>query len=228
MAERRRGNEGVHLHRYALRGSLNGQRIRKQFRTHGEALTAKSRLEIGAANGSGEIQAVNPRLNALQVRAAEMAFDRLGDHSLPAAIDWFLANYRAPLVSATVETATAEFMRDREGEVSMPVVVDYRKVMKLLLKAFPGRLLDTLMVPELEAVMGTWGQSKKSWNNLRTYLHAFFEFGMHSSRRWVATNPVKAIRKYDIARGIPHVMTAERVAEMFTFAESCSVVAALC
>ena len=113
-------------------------------------------------------------------------------------------------------------MRDREGEVSMPVVVDYRKVMKLLLKAFPARALDTITTPDLEVVMGTWGQSKKSWNNLRTYLHAFFEFCIHSKRRWVTTNPIKAIRKYEIARGIPHIMSVDRVAEMFAFLETYS------
>jgi hypothetical protein len=35
---------------YSVRGWLNGQRIRKQFKTHSEALTAKARLEVEAAN----------------------------------------------------------------------------------------------------------------------------------------------------------------------------------
>lgn len=179
---------------YALKGWLNGQRVRKQFKTHGEALTAKAKLEIEAANGNGEIHAINTRLNAAQVRLAELAFERLGEHSLPVAVDWFIANYRAPLVSATVENATAESKRDREAEVSMPVVVDYRKVVKLILRVFPGRSLDTITTAELENVMGSWGQSKKSWNNLGTYLHAYFEFCAHASPRWVTTNPIKAIR----------------------------------
>jgi hypothetical protein len=103
---------------FALRGWLNGRRVRKQFKTQGEALTAKSRLEIEAADANGEIRAVNTRLDAAQVRMAESAFDRLGSHSLSAAVEWFLTNYQAPVISVTVETAAAEFMRDREGEVS--------------------------------------------------------------------------------------------------------------
>jgi hypothetical protein len=82
---------------------------------------------------------------------------------------YYLANYLPPLVSVPMETAAAEFMRDREGELSVSVVVDYRKVMRLLLTAFPGRPLDTITTLDLEAVMATWGNSKKSSNNVRTY-----------------------------------------------------------
>jgi len=125
-------------------------------------------LEVRAANEDGLIRAINTRLNPAQVRAAELAFDRIGEHSLSAVVDWFLANYRPPLDSVPVESAAAEFMRDREGEVSVHVVVDYRKVMKLLLRRFPTRSLDTISTAELENLMGAWGPSNKSWNNLRT------------------------------------------------------------
>jgi hypothetical protein len=85
------------------------------------------------------------------------------------AVDYYLANYLPPLVSVPMETAAAEFMRDREAEVSVSVVVDYRKVMRLLLPRF---LADHSTPPQhsiLGAVMATWGHSKKSWSNVRTY-----------------------------------------------------------
>ena len=215
-------DHGFKYSTFQVVGYLNGERIRKKFKSREDALGELNRLEVQAANSDGLIRPINTRLDAVQVRAAEVAFARLGAHSLDAAVDWFLANYRPPLVSAPIETAAAEFMRDREAEVSVPVVVDYRKVMKLLLMAFPHRKLDTISTAELEAIMGSWGQSKKSWNNLRTYLHAFFEFCRHASRRWLTTNPVKAIRRFEIARGIPHVMPVERLVEMFAFLETYS------
>ena len=102
-----------------MRGRLNGQRIRKQFRTRSEALTAKERLELEAANTEGNhVRPVNTRLSPAQVRTAEIAFDRLGNHPLGDVVDYFLANYRPPLISESIEAAAAEFMRDREGEVS--------------------------------------------------------------------------------------------------------------
>ncbi len=207
---------------YALRGRLAGQRIRKQFKTYSEALTEKNRLEIEAADRDGAIHAVATRLSDAQVRAAELAFDRLGAHTLADVIDWFLTNYRPPLVSTSIETATAEFMRDRENEVSMPVIVDYRKVVRVHVAAFSGCQVDTISTAELETVMGTWGQSNKSWNNIRTYLHAFFAFCAHASRRWVTVNPVKAIKIYEIARGIPDIVNAETVAKLLTFLETYS------
>lgn len=153
---------------------------------------------------------------------AELAFDRLGDHPLSSAIEWFLANYRPALVSIPIEAAAAEFMRDRESEVSLPVVVDYRKVMGHLLKTFPQRPVDTITTADLEALMESHGHAPKTWNNHRIYLHSFFEFCADSKRRWVTQNPVKAIRKYEIARSIPHVMPVKLVAELFAFLENYS------
>jgi len=215
-------DHGFSYSTFQVVGYLNGERVRKKFKSRQEALGELNRLQVQAVNEDGLIRTTNTRLDGTQVRAAELAFARLGDHSLDAVVDWFLANYRPPLVSAPIETAAAEFMRDREGEVSVHVVVDYRKVMKLLLTAFPRRELDTISTAELETVMGSWGPSKKSWNNLRTYLHAFFEFCGHSSRRWLKENPAKAIRRFEIARGIPQVMSVERMVEMFAFLETYS------
>lgn len=205
---------------FRLTGWLDGVRIRRQFKSYEEAVGERNRLEVQAANTEEEIRAVNTRLSVAQVRAAEIAFDRLGDHSIGGVVDYFLATYRPPLVSETMENAMAEFMRDKKWEMSVPVIVDYRKVMKLLLTAFPTRLLDSITTPELEGIMGGWGHSKKSWNNLRTYLHAFFEYGAHPARRWVTSNPVKAIHKYELARGIPQVTPVGQVVEMFAFLET--------
>lgn len=170
---------GVKYRTNLVCGYLNGQRIRKKFRSREDALGELNRLQVAAANSDGDVRPVNTRLTPEQVAQAEAAFQRLAGTPLPHAVEWYLANYRPPLDSVPVETAISEFMRDREGRVSMPVVVDYRKVTNLLLKAFPGRKLNAIATADLERVMGTWGRSNKSWNNLRTYLHAFFEFCVH-------------------------------------------------
>lgn len=210
--------KGVTYETYWLRGQIAGERIRRQFKTKSAALTEKNRLEVEAADLDGSIRAVPTRLSPVQVKTAEMLFSLVPDPL--AAIQWYLTNYRPPLVSAPIETAAAEFMRDREPQVSIGAVIDYRKVTGLLLKAFAGRMVDTITTPELETIMSTWGQSKKSWNNIRCYLHAFFAFCAHTSRRWITTNPVKEITVYEIARGIPDIVTAETVARLFAFLET--------
>ena len=216
-------DHGIRYQSFQVVGYLHGERIRKKFQSREDALGELNRLTVLAANSGGiTIRPVNTRLTPDQVRGAELAIERLGSHALKDAIDWFLANYRPPLVSTTIENAAAEFMRDREGQVSTPVIRDYRKVLSVLLNAFPGRKVDAILTTDLETVMGTWGQSKKSWNNIRTYLHAFFAFCAHPSRRWVTVNPVKAIQIYEIARGIPDIVNAEIVAKLFAFLETYS------
>src|SRR4051812_17434887 len=97
FTERQKVGDEVKAYTYegwALRGWLNGQRVRKQFKTHSEALTAKSRLEVDSANADSAIRAVNTRLSPGQLAEAEAAFSRLGGRSLSEAIEWFLANFR--------------------------------------------------------------------------------------------------------------------------------------
>ena len=102
---------------FALRGWLNGQKIRKQFRTYSEALTENERLEIAAANtDDNHVRPVNTRLNAGQVQTAELLFSMTPNPL--AAVKWYLANYRAPLVSETVENATADVAAWRHLAVS--------------------------------------------------------------------------------------------------------------
>jgi hypothetical protein len=75
--------------------------------------------------------------------------------------------------------------------------------MRLLQRAFADRIVESITTADLERIMEGWGSSKKSWNNLRTYLHAFFAFCARPSPRWLTANPAKAIKQHDIVRGLP-------------------------
>jgi hypothetical protein len=146
---------------FALRGWLNGQRLRKQFKTHSEALTAKERLELEAANTEdNNVRPMNTRLSVGQIATAETLFT-LTSNPLEA-VHFYLKHYRPPLVSVTTEAACADFMRDREGQVSVAVVVDYRKVTKMLLTRFPGQMLDTITTTELKAAMAPGANQERA------------------------------------------------------------------
>lgn len=205
---------------FQLVGYLDGRRVRKRFKSRELALGEKNRLEVAAANNDGAIKTVTTRLTGAQLAEAEAVFARLGDRSLSGAVDWFLANYRPPTVEMTVEAAALAFTADRAGNVSAAVVEDYGKVLALLKRTFPARAMHTIKTEEIEAMMRTRGQAKKSWNNLRCYLHAIFEFCAHDGRRWVAINPVKAIRQHEIARGLPQILTAGQVRDLFAYLET--------
>ncbi|MDP3069834.1 MAG: hypothetical protein Q8N18_06065 [Opitutaceae bacterium] len=213
---------GCKYRTFQIVGYLHGERVRRRFKSRDEALGEKNRLEVAAANADGALKPVSTRLNTAQVAEAEAVFARLGGRSLSTAVEWFLANYRPPAVEMGVEAAAEAFLANRSGNISAAVAVDYGKVLALLCRTFAGRAMHTIETAEIEAMMATRGQAKKSWNNLRTYLHAIFEFCAHDRRRWVTRNPVKAIHQHEIARGLPQILTAAQVAELFGFLESCA------
>jgi len=62
--------KGVTYDTFRFNGWLNGQRIRRQFKSHEEALGEKNRLEVQAANAEGSIHTVNTRLTEAEVAEA--------------------------------------------------------------------------------------------------------------------------------------------------------------
>ena len=160
---------------FQLYGWLDGRRIRQRFKDREAALGEKNRLEVRAAN-TGQIVARNTRLSEVQLADAEAAISRLGGKPLSEAVEWFLANYRPPTTEKPIEDAAEAFRLDRDGVISRAVVADYRKLLNLLMRSFPGRPVHTIQTAEIEALMKTRGPVRTSWNNLRAYLHAFSSF----------------------------------------------------
>lgn len=205
---------------FRVSGWLNGRRIRRDFKSKPEAEGERDRLEIAAANGAGDIRAINTRLTPAQIAQAEAAFQRLGAHSLPLAVEWFLANYRPPSVEKLLSEAVVDFRAEKDAEVSAPVQADYRKLLTALQTAFPARHVHTLTTEDLASFLRGRGKAAKTWNNGRTYLHSFFEYCRDDRRRWVLANPAKGLKQHEIARGIPDIETAAKLRDMFAFLET--------
>jgi integrase len=209
---------------YKLRGVLNGVRVRKQFKDRAEAEGEKARLEVQAAN-SGEIVPRNTRLTAEQLSVAEAAYSRLasaekiGPRALAAAVDWYLAHYRPPVVEVAVETASAGFVADRTPHVSRLTLRDYTRTLRDLAAAYPHRPVHTFTSYDCEKFLTDQNLGKKRHNNVRGDLNAFFNYCLSPARRWVTENPIIAIPKFRIARGLPEIITTARAEELMRFVE---------
>ena len=70
----------------------------------------------------------------------------------------------------------------------------------------------------LRAKGGTAMASRKTWNNARGDLHAFFGWCTDKQRRWCAENPATAVSKYKLGRGVPQVLTVAQARELMNFA----------
>lgn len=213
-------NGGFTYTTHRVRGWLHGRYVRQQFKSRDEALGAKLRLEVQAANVEGQVRPLNTRLTSDQLAEAEAAFHRLGAVPLSAAVDWYLATYRPPVASMSLEKAVAEFLADRLPHVSKPYARDYQRELRRLVGCYPGQDVHTVKTVELRARMEARKLGHKGWNNRRGLLHAFFEWCRSEPRRWCSDNPAHPLPKYKLSRGIPEVVCATRIAELFAYLET--------
>lgn len=209
---------------FRVSGWLRGRRIRRQFKSEAEAIGAKARYEIEAANsitaGLNHVKPVNTALAVDQVREAEAAFHRLGKRSLSFAVDWFLEHYRPPVVAKALAEAVLAFRVDRAPRVSFYVARDYKRELAALEAAFPLRQVHDVTTEDLHAYLAARQLGPKAWNNVRGSLHAFFEWCRAKPRQWCGDNPARPLAVHKIARGIPAVLTAQRAAEFMAYVET--------
>lgn len=212
---------GERYQRYQVVGYLGAERIRKRFGSREEAAAEKVRLEVLAAN-TGEILPVNTRLTPQQVAEAETVFARLNGRSLSGVVEWYLANYRPPVLRQALPAAVAAYLAAKRPIVSAVHLEDVQRKLKLLQEWFPATEVGAILGAELEARMHKRDWAPKTWNNVRGCFHDFFAFCAMDSRRWCAVNPAASIAGRRVPRGIPKIETAERIRELFTFLEDYS------
>jgi hypothetical protein len=209
---------------FRISGWLRGRRVRKQFKSEAEAVGALQRYEIDAANAEAadahQVRPVNTVLCVEQVREAEAVFHRLGSRSLSFAADWFLEHYRPPLVAKALPDAVLAFREDRAPRVSFYVARDYKRELAALEAAFPGRRVHDVTTEDLHAYLTARALGPKAWNNTRGLLHAFFEWSRSAPRQWRIDNPARPLVTHKVARGIPHILTAQQAAELMAFLET--------
>lgn len=201
-------------------GYLHGARIRRRFKSRDEALGGKSRLEVQAANDENDVRALNTRLAPAQLAEAETCFRRLDGKSLTLAVDWFLDTYRPPLAEKPLADAVADFVASRIGKGEEVHRDNVENKLEAFARAFPARSVHSFETPHVVAYLQGQGWGPKSQNNVRGILHSFFEYCAEDSRRWIRSNPVKAVPVLEVPRGLPEIASAERLAEMFAYLET--------
>lgn len=212
-------NGGFTYETFRLTGWLNGQRIRKNFKSRDEAEGEKLRLEIEAGNAA--VRSIITRLTETQVAEAESAITQLaGKASLAGAVAWYLANYRPPVSEMPIEAARDAFLADREPHISATAYRDYKRTLNAFAAMFPKRAIHAFKVGDVETFLKARKMGKKTFNNQRTNLNALFVYACHPARKWATENPVAGIAKFKIARGLPEILTPERCAELMAYVES--------
>lgn len=202
-------------------GRINGVRHRKHFASRDEAEGCKSAWEIKALNEAKVIRTTTSHLSADQLRDAEAALAQLaGRYSLRFAVDWLLQTYRDTLTDKSFADAYPLFLVDREPHVRGSTIDDYRSTYEKFAKECGSTKLPAIGTGDVVAFLRKRGLSGKAWNNTRADLNAFFEWAMKPSLKWIVSNPVQQVDKFEVARKVPEIMSSKQVRELFTFLET--------
>ena len=213
---------------FRVDGSLNGVRIRRNFKTQEEAAAEKSALEIKAQQIASGMRSVVTNLAHEQVREAEAAFHRLKGRtrSLTFFLDFALTNYRDPTRDVSLAEAVRAYLAtraedQRQKNLSHRQFTSFRCELRALEITFRSKTVSELTPAALTEFFKRGAASKKTYNNRRGLVGAFLKFCL--LKDWVAANVIEKVPHF---RGVGHrpgsalTLTARQCAEIMVWAES--------
>lgn len=226
---------GVEYFGYIVRGwKENGKWQRKQFKKKEEAEAYADSVNINLKNSGQKRSLVLSALDDKQIQQAEQAYSDLGEsYSLPDAVAFFLRHHRAPDFTITVLSGLKFYLDEKERE---GIRVTTTKKTKNIITRFANYAGDPLVhtvteesvlkyLKSLRAKDGVNSAKKKTWNNHRNELAAFYIWAscrdLTTNRPWTFHNPTEYIKAYSnqrVAEERPDIATTspEDVAKLFT------------
>ncbi|MDQ8193628.1 hypothetical protein QEH59_04290 [Coraliomargarita sp. SDUM461004] len=214
---------------WRVAGTLNGERIRKNFKTRDEATAFRQKLNIRLLNEQNEGQTIWTTLshaqNADAIAAVNLLKRSKSSKSLPFAVNYFLEHYKESTESKTIEAAVLEYRNEKSRELERGIISSRQEraikyEMAKLEGFFTGRVIGEIQPEELKKYLDTpLGRSKavatlKTWNNRRGYISTFFKFCL--MKKYLAENPMLEVPQFKIkkSRGTAETLTAKQ-AEAF-------------
>ncbi len=129
--------------------------------------------------------------------------------TLKAFIAWFTIDSLPPAFASDLRMAKAT---QPEGKGDSPAALV--KALDMALGTVPSPAVHLVTTGDVKRFLGairakdgTSPAGRKTWNNYRADLHAFFAWTSNSSRRWIRKNPVSDVEKFKDNRGLPSALT---------------------
>lgn len=171
---------------------MDGTRVRMNFATQAEALGEKQRLELATQNLTPDDFLRRTWLTKEQLRDCEAAIRQLGDHSLPAAVDFFLRHHREAAKRSTVRDAVDLFLGDMRSAKRRPATLKNLEVrLGLLVRVAGDTLVNEVLTDTVRSVVNRPGCSPRSRDNQRRAMSRFFAWAI--AQKMVDFNPVAAL-----------------------------------
>jgi integrase len=198
--------------------TVDGKRVRENFKTHGEAVSRKTELEIQSANLATAGQTVFTRLTPTQVNDAEAgraALDRMGykQWSFSMVVDFFGRNYRDPLKRISVADAVTRFTAEKKSANRR---ARYLKDLKLelgyLTVKHGSKLTHEVQKEDLVEVIMAGDRGAERQNNIRKDFRTFFNWCVANG--YAQSNPAELVPIKTVERGEIVTLSLEKVGDL--------------
>ncbi|HSA11375.1 MAG TPA: hypothetical protein P5205_13490 [Candidatus Paceibacterota bacterium] len=199
--------------------TLNGERIRQNYSTHGEAVARLQELEIQTANLQGAARPVITRLTPEQAAEAEVAYAQLEGRPLLVAIRFFLDNYRDPLKKCSVGDAFSAFVAEKKAANKRPLTIRNLETKCRALKADHGKKLVSDISEDLvRDLINQPGRGPVARDNYRRVLNGFFAWAQEKG--FTPVNPVAKIDRIESDEAEPAVLSLDECTALMNAARA--------
>lgn len=216
---------------FRVSGSLDGQQIRKNFKTRKEAVEERDKLEIKHANGTTEGRFLWTKLTLDQHDDASAAHRLLKnskiEETLTNAVQYFIRHYKPPKANVTLADAIEEYVDERQNDLlanalSVPQFNAIKTKLGKLGRDFPEWKAADIQTADIEKQLIDAKISPKTWNNRRGYYNTFFAFCLE--KQYVAENPITKLKIHRIkrTRGTAETLSAKQTADLMEHLETYS------
>lgn len=193
---------------YLVQGrNRQGERVRKKFASQEDALECKAQLDLNYWNEGAAMRPVLTKFSEGELAEFDYCLSRLrGRYRLIEAVEYFLAHHQGISQPTPLRRAIDQFRAESEGRIRERTLVQLKSVLKQFEEAI-GRdaLLHEITTQDVERFLRSIRAkdrvspaTRKTWNNYRGDLHAFFGWCADKGRRWLSSNPVADAPRFRI------------------------------
>ena len=196
---------------------IHGKGERKYFATMKEAEGEQQRQRVKRANEglSGMAVPEKLRVEAMDCQRKLQPFNA----SLTDAVAFFLRHAKPAGGHRTAKELVAEFIEAKRAAGRRDEYLRIQaSVLGLFEKAFPDCLAHEISAPQIEAWLGTRGESLRTRRNYQADIRNLFNFAVR--RGYVAGNPVDRLEKIILDEKPVEILTVEQAARLLEAAEA--------
>ena len=192
-----------------------GKRIRRFFKTKGEAETFVQQLAIKAENLGTRAMSIDPKLHVMAVDCS----DRLKpfERSIADATDFYLRHLESVERSCTVDELVTQLIKDKCADgIAVRYEQELRSRLGHFVRKFGKRNAATITALEVDDWLRSLDVAPLTRNNCRRVLHVLFSYAVQ--RRYCAENPITHTSKAKVIAQAVEVLTPEQTRQLLSAA----------